>query len=359
MKKILVILSILGCFTASAQQPSVTPQLFKYDYYKFMGYLASDSGLMLPIRTPNFTPVRAGMSVFNTADTTLHIWSGYNWHPMATQAWVSSIKKIDNQYGSTLSAQTAKFWISDTVKAPVFIATDHVATDSIKSSNRHAVYVGDTLSFYIDSANQVTIGSHEYANSSAGGGRVLTVAGTNNPARGAPHASLELVSAETDRNDSLTSGYYPARIHYTAHTNDSLGSDRRVIAAADAWRSGPTARARGGNWGVFTRQDASQGNGSPELLALWVDRYQTVKSLYNATVGQNLTVTGSIYGTIATPAQPNITSVGTLSGLTVTNPINGSVTGNAGTATALQTARNINGTSFDGSTDITLLVNAN
>jgi hypothetical protein len=66
-------------------------------------------------------------------------------------------------------------------------------------------------------------------------------------------------------------------------------------------------------------------------------------------------------GTLSTAAQTNITSVGTLSGLTVTNPITGSVTGssgsttgNAATATTLQTARNINGVSFNGSADITV-----
>lgn len=39
---------------------------------------------------------------------------------------------------------------------------------------------------------------------------------------------------------------------------------------------------------------------------------------------------------------------------TFSNTITGSITGNAGTATVLQTARNINGTSFDGSADITI-----
>ena len=42
------------------------------------------------------------------------------------------------------------------------------------------------------------------------------------------------------------------------------------------------------------------------------------------------------------------------SGLTVTNTITGSITGNAGTATTLATARNINGVSFNGSADITV-----
>ncbi len=66
-------------------------------------------------------------------------------------------------------------------------------------------------------------------------------------------------------------------------------------------------------------------------------------------------------GTLSTAAQTNITSVGTLTNLTVTNPITGSVTGssgsttgNAATATALQTARNINGVSFNGTADITV-----
>jgi hypothetical protein len=66
-------------------------------------------------------------------------------------------------------------------------------------------------------------------------------------------------------------------------------------------------------------------------------------------------------GTLSTAAQTNITSVGTLGGLTVTNPITGSVTGssgsttgNAATATTLQTPRNINGVSFNGSADITV-----
>ncbi len=55
----------------------------------------------------------------------------------------------------------------------------------------------------------------------------------------------------------------------------------------------------------------------------------------------NSTVTGS-----------SLTSVGTLANLTVTNPIVGSITGNAATASKLETARNINGVSFDGSGDI-------
>ena len=52
-----------------------------------------------------------------------------------------------------------------------------------------------------------------------------------------------------------------------------------------------------------------------------------IGAAYVATLNQNTTGTA---GTVTTAAQPNITSVGTLSGLTVTNPIAGSVTGSAG-----------------------------
>lgn len=55
----------------------------------------------------------------------------------------------------------------------------------------------------------------------------------------------------------------------------------------------------------------------------------------------------------------SLTSVGTLANLTVTNPINGDITGNAATATALQHARTINGVSFDGTGNITITVDAN
>jgi hypothetical protein len=50
----------------------------------------------------------------------------------------------------------------------------------------------------------------------------------------------------------------------------------------------------------------------------------------------------------------DITAVGTLVNLTVTNTISGSISGNAGSATVLQTARTINGESFDGSANITV-----
>ena len=50
----------------------------------------------------------------------------------------------------------------------------------------------------------------------------------------------------------------------------------------------------------------------------------------------------------------SVNPVQSLSSLTVTNPISGGVTGNAGTATTLATPRAINGVNFNGSADITV-----
>ena len=56
----------------------------------------------------------------------------------------------------------------------------------------------------------------------------------------------------------------------------------------------------------------------------------------------------------STVVNSSLTSVGTLTSLTVTNTIVGSVNGNSGTATKLATARNINGVAFDGTADISI-----
>lgn len=71
----------------------------------------------------------------------------------------------------------------------------------------------------------------------------------------------------------------------------------------------------------------------------------------------------SVSATLRTAAQPNITSVGTLTSLAVTGAVTaasftGSLSGNATTATRLQTARTINGVAFDGSTNITVTADA-
>ena len=63
---------------------------------------------------------------------------------------------------------------------------------------------------------------------------------------------------------------------------------------------------------------------------------------------------GPLTGTVQTAAQPNITSLGTLTGLTVTNTITGSVSGSAATAGTVTNASQPNITSLGTLTDLTV-----
>ena len=73
----------------------------------------------------------------------------------------------------------------------------------------------------------------------------------------------------------------------------------------------------------------------------------TITSTVDAGILTGTTLKSTVTGS-------SLTSVGTLVNLTVTNPIVGSITGNATTATKLATAKKINGVDFDGSQDITI-----
>jgi hypothetical protein len=78
---------------------------------------------------------------------------------------------------------------------------------------------------------------------------------------------------------------------------------------------------------------------------------------FDGTANIDITVSGNLLtgNTLAsTIVNSNLTSVGTLANLTVTNTIVGSVNGNAATATKLAATKNINGVAFDGSANITI-----
>jgi len=91
-----------------------------------------------------------------------------------------------------------------------------------------------------------------------------------------------------------------------------------------------------------------------------------IGAAYVSTLNQNTT---GYAATVSSAAQPNITSVGTLSGLTVTNPIAGSVTGSASSATTAGSVDEsvtfnnggsgaASGTSYDGGTARTISYNS-
>ena len=105
------------------------------------------------------------------------------------------------------------------------------------------------------------------------------------------------------------------------------------------------------------------GKASTATLAATATKLAATKNINGIAFdgSSDITVTadaGTLSGTTlkSTVVSSSLTSVGTLTNLTVTNPIAGSITGSAATLT---TARNIYGNSFDGSANVTGVIAAN
>lgn len=108
--------------------------------------------------------------------------------------------------------------------------------------------------------------------------------------------------------------------------------------------------------GTVTGSNLSGSNTGDQTITLTGDVTGSGTGSFATTIGALKVTNSMLAGSIAFSklVGTDITAVGTLVNLTVTNPITGSITGNAGTATALQTARAINGVSFDGTAPITI-----
>jgi hypothetical protein len=121
------------------------------------------------------------------------------------------------------------------------------------------------------------------------------------------------------------------------------------------------------NFPIFNQN--TTGNAATATLAANATKLATPRTIngvaFDGTADISITPTidaGTLSGTTlaSNVVNSSLTSVGTLTNLTVTNPIAGSITGNASTATLaanatkLATPRTINGVAFDGTADISI-----
>ena len=131
-------------------------------------------------------------------------------------------------------------------------------------------------------------------------------------------------------------------------TNDYTSAEKTKLTAITGANTGDQTTITG-NAGTATKLAASKNingvafDGSSDIT---IATGASAEQLTGTTLKSTVTASG-------------LTSVGTLANLTVTNPIAGSVTGNAGTATKLAAPKNINGVPFDGSANITVTADAN
>jgi hypothetical protein len=218
---------------------------------------------------------------------------------------------------------------------------------------------------------------------SVNGSNQLQVAGVGGSTAANVHAAELLANAATNANTASAIVKRDASGNFVAGTITATNFAGALTGNASTATTLQTARAINGvsfNGSADVTVTAAAGTLTGATLAAGVtaSSLTSVGTLGSLAVTGNIgaanfngttngthvgSVTGNLTGTVQTAAQPNITSVGTLTSLGVTGavsagsftgPITGAVTGNASTATTLQTARAINGVSFNGSADITV-----
>jgi hypothetical protein len=146
-----------------------------------------------------------------------------------------------------------------------------------------------------------------------------------------------------------TSGnYQPCGFVLRSNVNNGViyveFSAPRIVEMATNVANTVVRRDASGNFAAGTITAALTGNASTATAL------QTTQTLW----GQNFNGTANVTGALTSVT--DITMTGSLTGATSISATSftGALTGNASTATALQTARNINGVSFNGTADITV-----
>ena len=113
-----------------------------------------------------------------------------------------------------------------------------------------------------------------------------------------------------------------------------------------------TAQAGGLQWIPSSREPLTKGSFLTLVNTTTSGPLDYYDGVIGATVAVDATSTNTVSKVVARDASGNF-AAGTITANLIGN-VTGTVSGNAGTASSLQTARNINGVSFNGTTDITI-----
>jgi hypothetical protein len=120
----------------------------------------------------------------------------------------------------------------------------------------------------------------------------------------------------------------------------TTGSDPTITLTVDNEALSNDAIAFAGGTGVTVTESGG---------TITIASTGTVSNADTLTNARDITLDGAVSGTVSFDGSQNVTIT-----TTVADSITANTSGNAATATALETARNIGGVSFDGSADITL-----
>ncbi len=198
------------------------------------------------------------------------------------------------------------------------------------TANSLRVYDGDTFGGEL-MANRTWVENEAVAKSVQNG--IFTTGSYANPTWITSLAGSKITGDIAGNAGSVTNGVY---------TTGSYTDPSWIVSLAGSKITGTVASAATVTNGVYTTDIGTVTNA---MLAGNISADKL--SIATLTIGTTSLSLGS-----STTSLAGLTSISS-------STFTGSLTGNASTATILQTSRNINGVAFNGSTDITITVNAN
>ena len=305
--------------------------------------------LKAPINNPAFTGTVTGITkamvdlgnVDNTSDVNKPVSS-------ATQTALDLKENASNKSDATLGTSTILYPTQNAVKTYVDSQVASGAPDATSSVKGKIQLAGD-----LDGTAALP--------------SIKTSAITTSKLAADAVTSAKIADGEIINADISTSAAIADSKLATIATANKVSNSATTATNANT-ASAIVARDASGDFsaGTITATGFSgplSGKASTATLAATATKLAATKNINGIAFdgSSDITVTadaGTLSGTTlkSTVVSSSLTSVGTLTNLTVTNPIAGSITGSAATLT---TARNIYGNSFDGSANVTGVIAAN
>lgn len=342
-----------------------------------------------------FSPLLASAGFYDgldawavTSDTTTRTVSGGFAVAASTKTWRNFVTRIDGTNGITSSLQITASSITATsplgLSAPLvssarLLFPNGVYLTSAPAAQYGGLYVSSNVyvpagAFYYGDASKLT--AITAANISAGALGASVIASSHAVASVQDSAIVAVSGSKVSGNISGNAGTASALA--ANGTNCSAGSFPLGVDASG--NSETCSTALSGNAATASALAANPSDCSLPNVALGIDANGSAVCAQPSNVtGNAATVSNGVYttGSYSNPAWitalaaskisagalgsgviASSVSVGAVQDASIVgvsgSKVSGNISGNAGTATTLQTARNINGVSFNGSADITV-----
>jgi hypothetical protein len=282
------------------------------------------SNVNIPVASGNVNITAGGTTTLVITSTGANITGNVTAGNISATNHTGTTANITGQYITTLATGTAPFIVTSTTQvANLNVATAGLATFATTANAVAGANVSGAVAF-ATTANAVAGANVSGTVSSATTAGTVTTAAQPNITSVGTLTSLGV-------NGTVTA------VNFTSNTGVFAGSGANLTTLnASNISSGTLAQARLANASV-TLGSTALTLGSTVTTVAGLSSVTSTTFVGALTGAATTAGSATTAGTVTTAAQPNITSVGTLTGLTVSSTISGSITGSAASATTAGT----------------------